>query len=153
MGQNEFQISELQYQDVSTYLHAWYKGKKIFPHRTRWLTSDIWYRENIYWFFPNLYDQVSPCCLLPISDTGKVHYADIEEYFFLLTTDISFCTNNIWFQCINFWYSKCYYTARRCNLIMQRNNSCDSCKKRNLAKKKSNLFCHTAKKIDPTKLA
>ncbi len=100
--------------------------KQYFPR--------IWYHKNIYWFFPNLYNQVSPCCFLPISDTGKVHYADNEEYFFLLTTDISFCTNDIWFQCINFWYSTCYYTARRCNLIMQRNDSCDSCKKRNVAK-------------------
>ncbi len=37
--QNERQ-TELQYQVVSTYLRAWYKGKKWFPHRTRCLTSD-----------------------------------------------------------------------------------------------------------------
>jgi hypothetical protein len=62
-------------------------------------------------FFPNFYNQVSPCFLLLISDIGKVHpYADIEEsFFFLLITDIRFCINNIWFQCINFWYSTCYY--------------------------------------------
>jgi len=26
--------TELQYQNVSTYLRAWYKGEKRFPHRT-----------------------------------------------------------------------------------------------------------------------
>jgi len=30
VGQNEW-ISEWQYQDVSTYLRAWYKGKKTIP--------------------------------------------------------------------------------------------------------------------------
>jgi len=27
-------MNELQYHDVSTYLRAWYKRKKRFPHRT-----------------------------------------------------------------------------------------------------------------------
>jgi hypothetical protein len=45
VGQNERmneRMKELQYHDVSTYLHAWYKTKtKGFPHRTRCLVSDF----------------------------------------------------------------------------------------------------------------